>query len=76
MLSTLLYLTLELLRGGPPPDRGNSLPVSLSASLLKVRSLSLFLLCVPFHLDSSSTDLTGVLPSGLDGDYRIRPAVE
>lgn len=74
LLSTLLYLTLELLREGPPLDRDNSLAVSLSAVLLKVRSLpSVCSFIIP---PSSSADLAGVLSPCLHGDYSVRPAVE
>ena len=36
LLATLLHLTVELLRGGPPRDRDNSLAANLAAMLLKV----------------------------------------
>lgn len=78
LLSTLLYLTVELLREGPPVDRNSSLPVSLSAVLLKVWPVmflwaSCYLLhhCFSSILPPSPTDPTGVLPSCLNGDPSI-----
>ena len=45
LLSILLHLTLELMKGEPPHDKDTSLAGSLSAMLLKVHVRTLYIQC-------------------------------